>query len=81
MRTFGLLAALVLLTACDDAVRLSDGRTYDCVGIFEDRDDRVRYRVDKSNVFVAAVFVETLIVPAVVVADQLWCPVSLRAKP
>ena len=67
--------ALVLLAGCDDAVQMPDGRFVECVGFGEERDSTVTYRVDKSNVAVAVVFAETVIVPIWVAMDNLFCPV------
>lgn len=74
------LVFLVLLLAlavmgCDDSATIN-GKEVECVGLGEDKLPEYTYRVDKSNVFVGILFLETIIVPVVVVADQLWCPVA-----
>jgi hypothetical protein len=75
MRKFLVLAALVTLFAGCESNRVIAGKTVPCVGI-----DRVGentnyvYRTSTRNVIWAVVFSETIIVPVIVVIDELYCP-------
>lgn len=48
-----------------------------CVGI-NDRDPAKEYVVSIWNVFVGVLFIETLVVPVVMVADQFYCPIGKK---
>jgi hypothetical protein len=50
----------------------------ECVGLFDDRDPSLRYETSVRNVVIGAVLIETLIVPAFVVATQWHCPVGTK---
>lgn len=69
-----ILAAVMLLAACQSKTEHGE-----CLGAFDENDPRFVYKTSVQNVIVGAIFVETLIVPAVVVATEIKCPVSVRA--
>lgn len=70
MKTLFLITAL-LFTAC--TTRTEYGH---CVGLSDDRDPKLHYKVSVWNVFLGVAFVETIIVPIIVVVDDLYCPVG-----
>ena len=47
-----------------------------CVGAFEDRNPKKVYKLSIWNTFLGIVFIETLIVPIVVVSNQVICPIG-----
>lgn len=47
-----------------------------CIGAFDDRAPGVEYRMSVMNDVIAVIFVETIFVPVVVVAEQTMCPVG-----
>lgn len=49
-----------------------------CVGAFEDREPGLVYKLDVWNTVLAVIFVETIIVPVVVIANQTVCPVAKK---
>jgi len=76
MRSLFLAALLALgLTGCTDKTEFGP-----CVGAFEEerRDPALDYRMSTTNVVVAVIFWETVIVPAIVVLDETYCPIGRK---
>ena len=69
----GLLAAT--LVGCTSETKYGK-----CVGVTEDHDRNpsLVYETSATNVILAFVFGETIIVPAIVVLDETYCPVAKR---
>ncbi len=49
-----------------------------CVGINDAQDPALTYKVSVWNAFLGIFLVETIIVPLVVVIDDLYCPVNKK---
>jgi PBP1b-binding outer membrane lipoprotein LpoB len=49
-----------------------------CVGIADERDPALIYKLDVWNAALGIIFVETGIVPVVVLANETFCPVGLK---
>ena len=64
---------LLILTGCTESTEYGE-----CIGLGQDKDPELVYRLDKSNAFVAIIFVETIIVPILVLADNIYCPVGQK---
>lgn len=47
-----------------------------CVGLMDTKDPKVKYQTEYWNLFVGMIFIETFIVPVVVIASSLQCPVD-----
>lgn len=67
-----ILIALILALTVQACKTESDAGP--CVGLADEKDDGFVYELSYRNVFLAALFAETLIVPAVVIAKYLECP-------
>lgn len=71
------LAVLLLfcgaLTGCQSETDLGS-----CIGAFDRPDPRFEYRVSKRNVILGFIFIETIIVPAVVLFTETHCPETKR---
>jgi hypothetical protein len=63
----------VLLAGCTSRTEFGE-----CIGIADDKDQRLVYKVSAWNVAMAAIFVETIVVPVVVVANEAVCPVAKK---
>jgi hypothetical protein len=50
-----------------------------CVGVTDDRDPALTYKVSTRNVVLGAIFVETLFAPALVLLTEWTCPVGRKA--
>lgn len=69
-----LLAVLAfILTACTERTEFGE-----CVGIGDDRDPKLVYKTSAGNVALAVIFIETIVVPIVVVFSEVSCPVGRR---
>lgn len=71
-----LLALALVLSGCN-----RENKYGQCIGIADDKDPALNYKVDTWNAVLGIVFIETLIVPFVVVNDCLYCPVSRKNVP
>ena len=70
MRILALLAMFLSVAGCTSHTSYGG-----CVGVDDsERDPTLRYHLSIRNVIVGTVLFETLIVPVVVLADQLYCP-------
>jgi hypothetical protein len=53
----------------------------DCVGLGEKQNPQLRYKVSVRNVAVGVIFIELIVPPIVVVADETFCPVGPASAP
>lgn len=51
-----------------------------CVGLSDEKNPKLTYKVDVWNAFLGIIFVETIIVPLIVVVDEIYCPVSKKVE-
>lgn len=50
-----------------------------CVGVDDsDRNPTLHYKLSVWNVILAVIFVETIVVPVVVVLDNTYCPIGKK---
>lgn len=76
MKKFMILAALmVMLTACTAETQYGE-----CIGVVTDPEPGLVYEYDVGNIVVAVILSETIIVPLIVVLDELKCPVAKRVE-
>ena len=71
MKKIILAIALLLLTGCERHTEYGS-----CVGINDPKDPTKVYRYSAWNVTLGLIFIETAIVPLVIIFDDLECPVS-----
>ena len=72
-----LIVAVALLAAgCQSSTPHGE-----CIGAFDDPDPALVYKTSTRNVVLGVIFVETLIVPAVVIATETKCPTARRQPP
>jgi len=69
MKKFLVIMVLALLSGC--TTRTEYGQ---CVGVIEDRDPKLVYKLSIWNTVLAIVFSETIFVPIVVLANSTLCP-------
>lgn len=74
MRTMiGILLA-ALLAGCTTSTEFGE-----CVGIADDdRDPGLVYKLSAWNIVLAVIFCETIVVPVIVIADEISCPVAKK---
>ncbi len=49
-----------------------------CVGVGDDKNPELVYKVSKWNAFLGIIFIETIIVPIWILVDETMCPVARR---
>lgn len=70
------VASLLMLTACQEN-SVIDGKTAPCVGIdYAQRNPDYQYCLSTRNVILAVIFSETIIVPAIVILEEAYCPIA-----
>lgn len=72
--------ALLVVTLSVSGCR-SETDLGECVGVNDTRDPGLTYKVSIRNVILGVFFIETIVVPLVVLFDELSCPVARRATP
>ena len=75
-KTFIIVLSAVLLLGCTTHTQYGK-----CIGLADDKNPALIYKVDAWNVFLGIVFFETIIVPLYVVIDNAFCPVDKKVIP
>lgn len=75
-RTFIIVLSAVLLLGCTTHTQYGK-----CIGLADDKNPALTYKVDAWNVFLGIVFFKTIIVPLYVVIDNAFCPVDKKVIP
>lgn len=70
-----LLLATFLFTACTSSTKHGE-----CIGALSTPDPTLRYEYDLGNIILAVIFSETIVVPLIVVFDDLKCPVGEKVQ-
>lgn len=68
-KAIAILAIMALLTGCTSSNEFGE-----CIGAFDDKKPGADYKLSVWNTVLAVIFVETVVVPVVVVANQSLCP-------
>ena len=71
------IALLMILTLAGCTTETQYGQ---CIGAFDDKNPALTYKPSGWNIGLAVVFVETIIVPIVVIMDETLCPNGVVAK-
>lgn len=75
MRTMICILVAALLAGCTTRTEFGE-----CVGIADDRDPALVYKLSVWNTVLAVVLFETIFVPIVVLANEISCPVAVKKK-
>lgn len=74
MKKLALILAMALtFSACTSSTQYGE-----CIGINDDENPALRYEYSAWNIIVGVIFVETIFVPALVVLNDLKCPVGKK---
>lgn len=68
-----MLLCLVGLMGCTSKTEFGP-----CVGLADDKDPKLTYKVSTGNLVVAVVFSEMIVPPIVVALNELYCPVEIK---
>jgi hypothetical protein len=70
---------LLIAIACAFLAGCTSRTEYgDCIGLGDDKNAELQYKVSIWNAFLGIIFVETIIVPLVVAVDKIYCPVGKK---
>lgn len=72
MKKFIAIAALVL-SGCTSVTNYGA-----CVGVADEKNPDLVYKLDAGNIIVAVLFSELIAPPIIVLADETFCPVARR---
>ena len=75
MKAFSLSIALLLIVLAGCTSRTEFGP---CVGLGDDKDPKLLYKVSVWNVFLGVIFFELIAPPIFVAVDQTFCPVGKK---
>ncbi|MCK9369238.1 hypothetical protein M0R04_04805 [Candidatus Dojkabacteria bacterium] len=71
--TLALLIMMLALSACTERTQYGE-----CIGVTDEKNPELVYKVNTQNAMLGVLFFETLIVPIVVINDCLYCPVRKK---
>jgi len=69
------MVMMLALSACTEQTQYGK-----CIGISDEKDPNLVYKVDTKNAVLGILFFETIIVPINVVNDCLYCPYKQKQK-
>lgn len=69
MKYLSLLLVLLLTVGCTSSTEFGK-----CVGVNDRKDSTLEYKYNTKNIILSLLFLETLVVPLVVVFDEIQCP-------
>lgn len=73
MKTIIVLAFALMVSGCTSETEFGQ-----CIGIADDKNPALVYKVSKWNVFLAIVGLEFIAPPIFVLVDQTFCPVARK---
>lgn len=75
MKTFTILALCLALLGCTTRTEFGP-----CVGIADDKDPALQYKVSAWNAFLGIFFFSLIAPPVFVLVDSTFCPVGVKPK-
>ena len=73
MRMIIIMILVAMLAGCTSSTQYGQ-----CVGIVDERDPNLVYKLSAQNMAVAIIFFELIAPPIIVLADELYCPVGVK---
>lgn len=64
---------IALLSGCTTKTEYGE-----CIGVLDDKKPELIYKLDTTNAVLGIVFVETIFVPVIVLANETQCPVGKK---
>jgi hypothetical protein len=74
----GVIAILLFSVACESSRILPNGERKDCIGIADEKDPTLNYKLSTRNAVIGILFLEMIFPPVIVAANELLCPVSVK---
>ena len=72
-KVIALALAMLVLAACERRTEFGA-----CIGITEDRDPGLKYKMSTRNAIIGIIFIESVIVPIFWLADEFECPIGKK---
>lgn len=72
-RALMITAAVLAISLAGCTSENSKGK---CIGAFDKGQPNIEYKLSVKNTVLGVIFVETIVVPVVVIADETKCPVE-----
>ncbi len=75
-----ILSITLSASGCAGSYQLSDGNTYQCVGIADkdEMDPKVKYKMSIWNTVLSIFFAEMLFPPIIWLVTDFYCPVAIK---
>jgi hypothetical protein len=73
MKTLSISILIILLTGCTSKTQLGP-----CVGIGEQQNPKLVYKLDAMNLIMGLIFIEMIVPPVIVAVDETFCPVGVK---
>jgi hypothetical protein len=73
MKTIAVLLSVALLAGCTSKTEFGD-----CIGIADDRDPTLTYKVSAWNAILGIFFFELIAPPVIVLVNETYCPVGKK---
>jgi hypothetical protein len=70
-----LASLLVMIALCGCVSKTEFG---ECIGITDDKNPQLVYKVSARNVVIGIIFFEVIVPPVVVLVDETYCPVAAK---
>lgn len=71
--TLAICLIVIFLSGCTSSTQFGS-----CVGIGEDQNPKLTYKISALNLVVGIVFFELIAPPVFVVVDELYCPTGVK---
>lgn len=75
MKTTMIILLLLALTGCQSSTQYGP-----CIGLGEDRNPALEYKLSARNLVVALIFIELIAPPIIVGVDETFCPIGMKSK-
>lgn len=73
--TILMMGALLFIAGCTSNTEYGE-----CIGVAQEHNPDLKYEYDLTNIVIAIIFSETIIVPVIIIATDLKCPTGKASK-
>lgn len=69
---------MLFTVSCRQEVVIENGQTLQCVGLFDDKNPKLIYKIDTYNIIIGAFFINLVFPPIIVIVDEFFCPIGYK---
>ena len=73
MKNIAIILIVLMLSGCTTSTQFGP-----CIGLGEDRNPALVYKLDIWNLIMGIIFIEMIIPPVVIAVDETFCPVGVK---